>query len=768
MSNLRLENSDLGEKFKRSQVDMINRQPERVTNDRWAHIPSGAAEVNLLEAFRVLIRRKWLILLIVLILTGLILWVLLQLTPRYIATAEIVFDAQPSPMVDFQAALTGKPQDEAAILSEIEIIKSRKLAHKVVYKLELDTNPEFNASLREENEVASAIRGALRYVLNMIKREPPSQILSAEQIRQRELERVVDAFLERVSVARQGESRVVKVTFESENSELAATGANAIVELYLLERLEGRYDTVQRASNWLADQVLKLREKVEASEESVEQYRQRYGLLRGEQYTLLAEEISDLNAQLTEARVELTQAQADLSQGKRLKTSAAGFGSANQVLVSPLIQDLRIQEAELERKEAELSQEYGPRHPTIININAEQKKLRAKLAAEVSKIYGSLENRVEVALTREAAIAKDLQKLKDRMAQADSASIGLRMLEREAEANRVMLEKLQVNFMETNAQEYMESLLPIARIISFANVPEFHSFPKRTLFAAFGLVGSIIIAVMFAFILEQLDRGFRGAEQVERDLNVPVLASVPLVPGFSNTGDPSEYILKNPSSAFAESVRSIYVRAMLASSAPPPRTFMLVSSKPDEGKSTIALSLALLRQKAGQKVIIVDADFRRPVIAEKLGLQQTPGLMDFLAGQADLKEVLQQVPASGVDVIAAGTYAASGSDLLVSENMKRLLERLRERYDLVIIDSAPTLSLSDPQVLSRMADRTILVVRWGKTHRHVVNNTINTLVDAGAQIAGVALSMVDLKKHARYGFGDSGNYQGEARKYYAA
>jgi capsular exopolysaccharide synthesis family protein len=353
------------------------------------------------------------------------------------------------------------------------------------------------------------------------------------------------------------------------------------------------------------------------------------------------------------------------------------------------------------------------------------------------------------------------------MARANSATIGLRMLEREAEASRVMLEKFQTTMMETSAQEQLESLMPVARVISPATVPEDKSFPPRTLIVIFGFIGSVVISLVLVFVFEQLDPGFRSAEQVERALRIPVLASVPMVRGYlAKDRRLSKYILDKPSSAFAESIRSIYIKVLLTSSDSPPRTILVVSSEPEEGKSSISLSLAQLRQRAGQKVIIIDADFRRSVLAKVMGLKEKPGLLDVLSGKADFKAVLQIEPESGLHVIAAGDYVAFGSDLLASESMERLLARLREIYDLVVIDSAPTLMLSDPQVLSRMADKTILVVRWGKTPRKVVNHTINGLTDAGGQIAGIALSMVNPKKYAGYGYGDSYHYYGKATKYY--
>ena len=752
-------------------MDTTNRQPEHMVQERWGHDLSDFVEINLAEALRILLRWKWLILATVVILTGLTVWVTLMLTPKYTATAEIVFESEPMNIVDIDKVFSGKPHDVASILSEVEILKSRNVAHKVVKKLELYTYPEFNSALREENFIESYIsyiKNSLRHLVFMLfGKEKPEKVLTEEQRRQRESEFLVDAFLEHVSIFQQGESRVIGVSFESEDSELAAAAANTIVDVFLLERLEGRYDTVKRASNWLAERVQELRETVAESENAVEHYRKKHGLLQGTQYTLLAEEISALNAQLTDARIELTQAQADSSQARRLGASAAGFGSVNQVLDSRLIQDLRAQEAELERKEAELSQEYGPRHPLMINVYAEQKKLQQKIGAEVNKIYASLKNRADVAQRRVAAVSADLKKLKDQMARANSATIGLRMLEREAEANRILLEKFQTTMMETSAQEQLESLMPVARIISPATIPEDKSFPPRTLFVIFGFIGSVAISLVLVFVFEQLDPGFRSAEQVERALRVPVLASVPMVRGSLAKGHRlSNYILKNPNSAFAESIRSIYMRVLLASSGSPPRSILVVSSEPEEGKSSIALSLAQLRQRAGQKVVIIDADFRRSVLAKVMGLKEKPGLMDLLSGKIDFKAVLQIEPASGLHVIAAGDYVNFGSDLLASEAMELLLARLRETYDLVIVDSAPTLMLSDPQVLSRMADRTILVVRWGKTPRKVVNHTVNGLTDAGGQIAGIVLSMINPKKYAGYGYGDSYQYYGKAEKYY--
>lgn len=754
---------------------MPERSAEYTMPERLGKSFTVVREIDIKETLRILGRRKRVIGATVVVLTTLVAAAVFLITPRYTAYAEIGLDAQSTNMIDFEAAFAGVPQDSAALLTEIEVIRSRKLADRVVDKLGLDLVPEFNSSLTQESYIKAFLGGfAEEWLPDWGGDDGPAtesrfaRGSTEDQIEYAERKRVIDALQERVGVAQDGGSRVVVVSVTSEDPFAAAAIANALAELYLVERLENRFENARRASNWLAERVQELREEVEVSEKLVEQYRKKHSLLEGAQTSLLTEQISELNVQLSEAKIQRAEAEANYAQARRLlRSRTGGLSSAIQVLESDLIQYYREQEADLERREAELSQQYGPRHPLMINLRAEKERFRKTIELEVQKIAEGLRNGAEIARLRVASIEKNLEALKTDMTTANEAGVQLNSLERDAEANRVLLERFQVAFMEANAQQDADSQMPGARIISPATIPEKPSFPKATLFIAAGFAGSILIGVLLAFGVEALDGGFRSGEQVEQQLGVPVISLIPLLGRVRLAGEkPETYVLKKPDSSFGEAVRSIHTSMMLASAGHSLRTIAVCSSEAGEGKTTVAISLAQLQARLGRRVLIVDSDFRRPSVAKSLGLRQGPGLMEFMAGTASHTNIVQRHPESGTDVIVSGDYTEAGYDLIASEKTENLIKRWRETYDLVVIDTAPLQVVSDSRIFTKYADGTFLVVRWGKTRREVVNYSLNMISEAGGRLFGVVLSMVDTKSHATYGFGDSGVYYGKAKKYY--
>ncbi len=198
----------------------------------------------------------------------------------------------------------------------------------------------------------------------------------------------------------------------------------------------------------------------------------------------------------------------------------------------------------------------------------------------------------------------------------------------------------------------------------------------------------------------------------------------------------------------------------------PFKTILITSALPNEGKTTLAVSLARMQAIAGHKVVMIDADYRRPNIAKLIGIDSKPGLVELLAGTATLEEAISKDEVSGAHVIPTGAPAPNPPDLLASDHMRKLLGALSQTYDLVIIDSPPVMAVSDARVLSTEVDATIFAVRWADTRREVAALALKQLTQAGARVAGVVLTMVDPKKHAKYGYGDSGYYYGRIKKYY--
>jgi len=708
---------------------------------------------------------------VVVLLTGIAVLYVQTATPRYTAELQVVFENKTGPLFDFQAAVAGAPQDEASILTEIEVIRSRKLADRVIKALQLDQDPEFNGKLRPPSALSTFFKDTLG--LDLFPAKAPNEFdptqLTVEELRDKENNKIIDALLEDVQAKQIPRSRAVVINFTSESPRTAARVLNTLSELYLVARLEDKFDNAQRASSWLAGRIQVLREKVEASEREIEAYRKRHGLFEGRATSLVTEHVSDLSSKLTDATIERRAAEARLAQVRNLR-SADSVDTAVQVLDSKLIERFREQELELERKEAELGQSLGARHPAMIQLQAERQRFREKLQAEIGKIVQRAENEVVVARGREAALQRDLSSVKGDMVQSNQASIGLRALEREADANKLLLEQFLASFMQASAQEDMRAQLPDARVVSPAVMPDKPSYPRKVFVVMIAFLGSILVGGLFALTLESLDAGFRSAEQIEAVTELPVMAHVPLLTTTKGGGErPETFILKRPDSAYAEAIRSLRTRLLLAFGDRPPQVLVLTSAEPDEGKSTLGLSLVRAQAQADRRTLLIDADFRRSRLTTRItGISDQPGLYEVLSGQATAEDAIQSDPASLADLMVSGSSSADRKVLGDAARLEGLLATLRSRYDLIVIDAPPALALAEGQVIPMVADATLLVVRWGKTRKRVVRYTMDQLTRFGMPLHGVVLNMVDVRKQAYYGYGDAGYYYGKRAKYYTS
>lgn len=749
---------------------------ERTVEPFPAQHPALLEEVDLRQLFRKLWRRKSLIFGTVMFMTVLAVIILYQITPLYTGETYVLIEPRESNVVDLEAVLSGLGSDTETIQSEIEVIRSRQLISKLVDKLRLERNPEFNATLRPKGVLDEYVVPYLdprQYIpeewLSAVLGDMEEEIISEQDLRARERAEIVDAVQGELDISIKGRSRVIVISFRSEAPKIAALATNTLADLYIDDQLEAKFEATQRATSWLNERVSGLREKVQASERAVEAYRKKSGLLAGQSGTLTSQQVSELNTQLILAQTARAEAEARLKQVMDLIASTGGGETAAEVLDSLLITRLREQEAEVERRAAELTEEYGDRHPKMINVRAEAQDIQKKIRMEVKKILKGLENEVGVARAGENSLRKSMEKLKGRLAKSNRAEVQLRSLEREANATRVLLETFLTRFKETRTQEDIDIQQADARIISFAEPPVEPSFPKKKLIVALAFVGSTFLGILLAFVVEQLDKGFRSGEQIEKATGVSVLGLVPLLSGVSKlVTSPEIYILNRPTSAFGESIRSLHTSLHVSNADNPPKKILITSAVPKEGKTAITLSLGRFLAKAGHKVIMVDADFRRPGLAKKIGLKTEPGLVDLLSGDTSLEDVLQKDRASGAYVMAAGKPSQSPPDLLASNRLKLIFDGLAKEFDCVLIDSPPVLAVSDSRILSQVADATVFVVRWADTNREIVAQGLKQILSSGGNLAGAVLSQVNAKKHSKYGYSDSGYYYGRIKKYYVS
>lgn len=723
---------------------------------------SGEDNFDIRALVAVLRRRAKLIIGCGVLITVLASIVIFQLTPRYTAEATVMLDTRRTQVMDFQSVMSGLPVDSTVIRSEIEILKSRTLAEQVADKLDLYDVPEFNGSLAETDAMSWLLQPA-EWVSHTLKRlmVHSRQNTSNAQERATDLKLgVARALMARMDALNDGRSYLLRIRVEDADRELVARIANTYVDVYLLNQLEGKFDAVRRATAWLNEHLTDLREKASASDRAVQLFRDQHGLTEVRGATLTTTQLGEISSQLTMAAADRAQKESNLRQlQEQLKS---GNVDAASVMASPLVQKLREQEAELVRQQAELATRYKPAHPTMVNLAAEVRDVKRKLDEEIGKTIHGLEGDVNVARAREASLRDTFANLQKNSAQQDTVMVQLRELEREAEADKALYQNFLSKFKQTSTQEDLQQA--DGRLISAALPPTAPSYPNKTMLISFAFMVSIFIGVALAFVVERLDNGFRTSDQIEKMLGLGTLG---LVPAVTRKELPQDVVVQRPTAQYSEAIRSIRTALRYAEIDDPPKVVLVTSSLPGEGKTVFATSLARSIARSGGRALLIDADLRRPSLAKLLGVDADPGLLDLFAEGADQDALIRVDQLSGMHYLPASRGTANPQDLLASRHMRLFLDRMRSRYDLIVLDSPPVLAVSDSIVLSHVADTTMFLVRWEKTPRPIVAGAIKLLRTNGGPIAGVVLSRLNARRHATYGYGDAAYYYGRYSDYYA-
>lgn len=736
-------------------------RPYRPESQRADPSRGGAVRTVDLQALIATFRRRLkLFLAVALLVFVAVLVVTIQATPLYTATASVMIDGRISQVVDSQAVLSGLSADAATVETEVEILKSRQLAERVVDELKLGDDPEFNAVL---------VPPGLGRLFGASVPDRARQKLTALVVRiQRE--RVVDAVRERLTIRRVGMTYVMAVGFTSSDPEKASRVANAFAQNYLLEQMEAKFEATRQANDWLGARLNDLRAEVIQSEAAVEQYRNVNNLLSASGATLTEQEISTYNTQLATVRAQQAEDEARLATARAQLARGSTGDDVGEALGSAVVQQLRARRAEMSGRVADLSSRYGPRHPDMQRADRELADIDAQIQAEIGRIVSNLEARVQVARQRTASMQASLSGARGALAANNNAGVRLNELQRNAEASRTLYQGLLDRFKQTTSQEGLAE--SDARVVSRAVTPASPSSPNVPLNLMLGLVVAGLAGAGAVVVAEALDVGIGTGDEIETLLAYPNVGSIPLVSSVADRSDrdrpPADFLLHKPLSAFAEAVRALRTSILFSRVGHNVTVVAVTSTLPGEGKTTTAVCLALSAAQAGQRVVIVDCDLRRRAVNRLFDIEPELGLLDVLNGVATLEAALHHDEASGAWVLPLTHTGFTPRDVFGTPAMEALLASLRAQFDLVVLDTAPVLAVADTRVLASKADAVVHLARWRWTPRKAVANALRLLDDAGGPIVGVVLVQVDMKAQARYGYGDAGRYYGAYKQYYAA
>lgn len=699
-------------------------RPERRagSNDVGGTRPGAAATPGVGEYFRAVYRHRWLALLtLVLVSTPVALYGVLQ-AKAYEARIRLVLNAERSAPVSFEDSSRERPASDER--TQQEIIRSREVARRTIVALRLWRHPVFAAPGSPS-----------------VSRKAP--VAKDEELR---AEPLVPIVIDRIKVIPLPLSRLVDVVFEAPDAQLAADAVNELGRQFIQENLDARVASARQATAWLEDRLREQRLKVEESEAALQKYKEQQDAVSVDaRQNIVVQRLSDLNTSVTRAKTDRMVREATYAQIKAADGNPALLESIPAIASNTEVRQLQAQVNDLRRQEVELSQRYGDRHPTRLKVAAALETTEGDLHAAMAKAAEVVKNEYEGALAQERSMTRALEAQKGEALRLNQQDLEYGRLQREAEANRQIFNALSQQAQQsTISGEFKESSI---RILDFAQPPTHPIRPQRTKFVGLAVAMGLFAAIFVALARELLDARIKTPQEITEHLRLPFLGLVPaLKTGRKAVGSP---IFSAASSPFSDALRRIRA-TLLGGLQVRPVTLFVTSTGPREGKTTIAVSLARSFAAGAHRVLIIDTDLRRPAVHERLEKECGKGLAEYLSGTATLDEVLIETGTAHLSAILAGSVPPNPAELLEAPKFADLVESLKSRFDWIVIDSAPVLSVPEAAQVARNATAILFVIGAQMASRHAALRATQELASANVPFAGCILNRADVARHGYY------------------
>lgn len=735
-------------------------------------------EIHLRDYIRVINKRKNTVVTFFVLVVTVVIIASFTATPYYKASTKVMIEQHTS------TALSGRysynPYDPEFLQTQYQIIKSASVADKVLKNF--DTAKLYNAVFAKSGDQAksaqliSTIKQWLREQYDTFKAMigiKPS-LSATEKVNSESLfsmnplsepiskeERLKRAIQAGISVEPVSESKIVILSYISDNPIIAMKIANSIAKAYIEELLDMRMEVSGYSIKWMAKKAEVEKKKLQESEKALQDYQKKHDIITIEdRVAVIPERLSELSRRLTTAETEKKELASIYNQIKNTRSSS--LETIPAIASNLSINAIKKQITASEQKISELSKKFGKKHPAMISAYGELKGFRIKKANEIQKAIQTIRNQFQLAASNEENLRKLLEETKSEAVTLNEKYIQLNILKREVETNRYLYDALVKLMKEKGITE--ESQTVNVWIIEDAVLPKIPATPNKKKNFFWAVIVGILGGIGLAFFFEYLDNTVKSPEDIEERFDIPVIGTITMQKNMEKTKGESqpepngmvESIINESNPVLAENFKSLRTSIFLSAVDNLPKVLLVTSMSPGEGKSSISGCLALTIAKTGKKVLLIDADMRRPVQHKNFHLKNDSGLSTFLA-KLNTQNVIRKKVFENLDIIPSGPVPPNPSELLSSNRMRKAIGKLADTYDMVIIDSPPIISVSDPLIISGYTHNVIIVTWAGSTTYEVLKKGLKLFKESAVSVNGIVLNRFDAKKtgyYYAYGYGD--------------
>jgi capsular exopolysaccharide synthesis family protein len=702
------------------------------------------SDVHLVDYVKVLYKRRWSALTAFLVVVLVASVHTFSSVSMYDARVQILIEKEDANVVTFKEVFAQNQITADYYQTQYRILQSRALARRTIDALHLWDHPQFNPRPDDSLTVRALISMPVKVVRRWVRSSAPGEPPLPDETRKQSS--TIDRFLDGLTVSPIRDSRLVDLRYRSPDPELSARVANGLAKGYIEQNLEFKFSSSKEASDWLEQQLAEQRTQVEATEHALQLYRESNDAVSlEERQNIVVQKLTDLNAAVTRAKTERIQKEAAYQQIRAVQSDRAALDTLPAIVANAFVQQQKGELANLERERAQLSETLGPRHPDMLKLGLAIETAEAKISTEIATVVESMRNDYEQALAQEKSLNSALGQQKLEALELNRKGIEYGVLARDAAANRQVFESLMQRTKETGISGELRT--SNIRIVDAAEIPRSPSAPNTRNDLLLALLGGAAFAIGLTFFLEYVDNRIKSPDEVKQYLGLSFLGMVPAL--FDKTIE-NPMINNGVPGIFSESFRALRSNLLFSSAEEGGRSLVVTSTGPGEGKTVVATNIAMALAQTGERVLLVDADMRRPRVHEVFGRPQKPGLSNVLVGDAKASEVVHDTAVSGLSVIPAGVNPPNPAELLGSKRFKDLVAALPEQFDWVIIDTPPVMAVTDSSIVAHLATGVLFIVGAEMTARNAAVQAIEQLAHAHARFLGAVLNRVDVQHNPYY------------------